>query len=86
MVTLGSTLAQNARDVCLIPALGTIFPIFITTRAIAKKTTNHSSCDNLLLDYLLTYVKVRLCDNLLVEYLITYLKIYLLLEYIKIHI
>ena len=26
----GSTLAQNARDVCSIPTLGTIFPIFIT--------------------------------------------------------
>ena len=28
----GSALAQNARDVALSPALGTIFPIFITPK------------------------------------------------------
>ena len=32
----GSTQAQNARDMGLIPALGKIFPIFITPTTVSK--------------------------------------------------
>ena len=33
---IGSTLARNARDVGSIPALGTIFPIFITPMTVGR--------------------------------------------------
>ena len=34
----GSTLAWNVRDVCSIPAIDTIFPIFITHKALSLES------------------------------------------------